>query len=204
VNVDIEEIFALPDGASKTVALVCWLQSRVARREDVPVLVGGAAVEILTAGAYTTGDLDFVGPTPPELVSALADAGFSRRGRHWIHEEGQVFIEFPGTTLDAAERADWIEVEGHRLRVVSVEDLLVDRLGAWEYWRSAVDGANAWFVWHAARDRIDADRLRRRIREAGWDTAFAALLEFAERWDEGEPPPEELEAWANAGPERRQ
>ena len=136
-------ILGMEDGPEKTAALVAWVQRKVTPEDEAPILVGGAAVELYTSGAYTTGDLDFVGTVTPELEGALRDAGFERQGRHWIHEAAQVFIEFPGAALGPGERASWVQVAGCRVRVVAVEDLLVDRLGAWQYWRSAVDGANA-------------------------------------------------------------
>lgn len=200
---EITEILRSDDGPEKTAALVTWVQGQSQPDATTPILVGGAAVELYTSGAYTTGDLDFVGTVTPSLEGALRAAGFERHGRHWIHESAQVFIEFPGTTLGAGEQASWVQAAGHTVFLVSVEDLLVDRLGAWQYWRSTVDGANAWLLWRAHRDHLDRRRLEDRVHEAGWDAALEGLKEFGERWTDTDPSEEELAAWATAGPARR-
>jgi hypothetical protein len=200
VYVRIEEILALEEGPGSTAALVSWLQSLFEEEDSAPVLVGGAAVELYTLGAYTTGDVDLVGTVTPRAARALEGAGFERHGRHWIHEPAQVFVEFPGTALEPDEQTTWLEVEGRRVRIISVEDLLVDRLGGWEYWESSVDGVNALLLLRAQKERIDFARLERRVDQAGWRKAWGALVRFAERWEHVEPPVEEVERWANAGP----
>ena len=195
-----EEILALDDGPARTAALVAWLQSLFDDRETTPVVVGGAAVELYTGGAYTTGDIDLVGTVSPGAAQALRKAGFERQGRHWILEAGQIFVEFPGEALDPEEKASWLDFEGYPLRVISVEDLLVDRLGAWEYWQSAVDGVNALLLWNIQKDRIDVARLERQVSKAGWQKAWSSVIRFVEKWAPGEPPSEEVEKWADSGP----
>jgi hypothetical protein len=198
--VKIEKILTAEEGPGRTAALASWLQSLFEDEENAPVLVGGAAVELYTQGAYTTGDLDLVGTVTPGVTRALENAGFERHGRHWIHEPAQVFVEFPGTALEPDERASWLDFEGQKVRVVSVEDLLVDRLGAWEHWQSSVDGVNALLVWWAQQQRIDVGRLEHRLAQAGWNSAWQSLVRFASKWEPGEAPVAEVEEWANAGP----
>jgi len=198
--VKVEEALAFEEGPSRTAALVAWLQGLFEDDEAVPVLVGGAAVELYTLGAYTTGDLDFVGSVTPKVARALGTAGFKRHGRHWIHEAAQVFIEFPGDTLDPKEEAKWLDLLGQSVRIISVEDLLVERLGSWEYWRSAVDGANALILWRVHRQRIDVGRVEERVTNDGWENAWKSLVQFALLWETVEPPSEEVEKWANSGP----
>lgn len=195
-----EDILAQDEGPARTAALVAWLQSFFEDEDWVPVVVGGAAVELYTGGAYTTGDIDLVGSISPRFAQALTKVGFLRHGRHWIHESAQVFVEFPGEALDPDEEALWLEFEGHRVRVISVEDLLVDRLGAWEYWKSGVDGVNALFLWQVQKGRIDVERLESRVAQAGWQKAWRSLVRFESKWTPGEPPPEEIERWANEEP----
>lgn len=196
----IERILVIDEGPTRTAALVGWLQSLFDDDGAVPVLVGGAAVELYTLGAYTTGDVDLVGSVTPGVARALEEAGFERHGRNWIHEQAQVFVEFPSDALGPDEAASWLDLEGQRVRIISVEDLLVDRLGAWEYWQSSVDGVNALLVWQAQKERIDVGRLEQRVAQAGWLKAWQSLVQFIQRWESGEPPAEEVERWANEGP----
>jgi 1,6-anhydro-N-acetylmuramate kinase len=79
-------------------------------------------------------------------------------------------------------------------------DLLVDRLGAWEYWKSSVDGVNAFLLWRGQHDRIDRERLERRIARVGWHKALQSLIQFSKRWEHSDPSMEEIEQWAIAGP----
>ena len=70
---EFEMILALPEGPERTTVIVEWIQSLYADDDRVPVFVGGAAVEILTGGAYTTGDLDFVGSVPAVVGTVLKE-----------------------------------------------------------------------------------------------------------------------------------
>jgi hypothetical protein len=198
--VKFADVLELEEGPRRTAALVSWLQGLFEDETAAPVLVGGAAVELYTLGAYTTGDVDLVGSITPEVARGLKEAGFERRGRHWIHESAQLFVEFPGESLEPDEAAAWLEVEGRRIRIIAVEDLMVDRLGAWEYWKSAVDGVNALLLWRTQRGRIDNQRLERRVAQAGWERAWQSVQRFAAVWEGGDLQDEEVEEWARQGP----
>lgn len=72
----LEDALSVSAGPQRTAAIVAWVQSLFTEENQVPVLVGGAAVEILTGGAYTTGDLDFVGIVPDaESLESWANSG---------------------------------------------------------------------------------------------------------------------------------
>jgi hypothetical protein len=197
---DVQKILRLEEGPDRTAALVAWLQGLFEDDDAAPVLVGGAAVELYTRGAYTTGDIDLVGSVTSSVARALKKAGFERRGRHWIHEPAQVFVEFPGTALEPHEKHSWFEVANHRIRIISAEDLLVDRLGSWEYWQSSVDGVNALLLWRAQKENMDVERLGINVNRAGWFEAWKSLLRFDSKLGRDEPRVEEIEEWANKGP----
>ena len=177
--INLPDIVAMKEGPVKTAALAEWVQAQWPSEASPPILVGGAAVELLTGGAYTTGDLDFVGHVPSGVQAGLLKAGFHRQGRHYIYEEGQIFLEFPGSALAPHERSVTVSLGRHKVLLVSPEDLLIDRLQAWVHWKSAVDGANACLLFSRQFKALDQRRLRALAEGAGVSEALAKLGEFA-------------------------
>jgi hypothetical protein len=195
----LEPILALTDGVQKTAHLAAWVQSLFEPGQE-PVLVGGAAVELLTRGAYTTGDLDFVGNVPPDVERVLVENGFRRRGRHWIHDRGQTFVEFPASALQPGELAVRLRVADREVLSISPEDLLAERLGAWQHWKSGVDGANALLLYRALAGDLDNARLQERCEAHRAGRALAALRAFVKHLKGKTPGAHEIEDWAQAPP----
>lgn len=195
----LRKILSFPEGPRRTAALVAWLQGLYDTDLEKPILVGGAAVELYSGGAYTTGDLDFVGSVPPAVASALEDAGFDRRGRHWIHEAGEIFIEFPSSGLDGGEESVTLEAEGHNVVVVDPEALIADRLAAWQAWKSPEDGVNAWLV--ARGRKLDLQRVDALAEAKGVSAAATAFTKAVDNWRDRDPTRKELVAWAKAIPD---
>lgn len=177
---DLQEILSLGPGRERTASLAEWFQSLFVNEEAVPVLVGGAAVELQTGGAYTTGDLDFVGEVTPRVARRLVEEGFRRHGRHWVHEEGEVFLELPSSDL-GEQRIVELRVANHRVRSLAPEELIVDRLAAWVFWRSEADALNAWLLLQAQNRQIDHRRLRAVARHREVETALEVLLRLRKR-----------------------
>ncbi|MDR2178941.1 MAG: hypothetical protein LBP21_01405 [Synergistaceae bacterium] len=105
---------------------------------NFPVLVGGSAVSLYTAGNYATQDIDLC-YSSPRLNSILLPEGFRKDGRYWVHEELDLLVECPGS--DRPERVfDVILKNGAHVYVASIEDMIVDRLCACVFWQSPSDG----------------------------------------------------------------
>jgi hypothetical protein len=189
---NLQTILGLDPGPERTAALVAWFQGLFQDRSEAPVLVGGGAVELYTNGAYTTGDLDFVGFMTDTVTGRLQAEGFRRQGRHWVHPEGRIFIELPAQMFDRAVRVDSIAIGEWIIRVLSPEDVLVDRLAAWVFWRSTLSGVNAYLIWNDRGGEMDIDWLERLARMEGVEDALAKLRGFADR----ERSPKEVEEWA--------
>jgi hypothetical protein len=105
-----------------------------------PVLVGGAAVELYTASAVATGDFDLVTASQDAVEAALRDHGFVKPSgpgaltRGWIHPELGLGFEIVGSALldgrAEREKVRLIAVdEARHFAVISVEDLIADRMG---------------------------------------------------------------------------
>ncbi|MEM6702010.1 MAG: hypothetical protein AAF690_04855 [Acidobacteriota bacterium] len=183
----------LKEGAEKTARIAAWFQS-LFRDTSTPVLVGGAAVELYTGGAYTTGDFDFVGSVPPEVAQLLQAEGFARAGRHWLHEEAQIFIELPSGALGEGAESVPATFSGQTVLIVAPEDLVIDRLAAWQFWGSEQDAVNGYLIWDI--HSLDKERLSAQARRAGVETSLRSLESFRRDHQDQRATAEELERWA--------
>lgn len=107
---------------------------------NAPVLVGGAAVELYTGSAVTTGDFDIVTPCQSEFEMLLQEHGFVRPSgpgmatRGWIHPELGLGFEIVGANVldgnsDTARFKLINTGEDGNAQVISVEDIIADRMG---------------------------------------------------------------------------
>jgi len=195
---DLEALLTAREGPNRTAALVAWIQG-LFTPGDAPVLVGGAAVELYTGGAHTTGDLDFVGAVTADVENALESNGFTRQGRHWLHERGQLFVEFPSVALRSGETAAALRVGAVEVLVISPEDPLAERLAAWKHWRSTVDGVNAMLLYRAQRLSLRTRTLSARAAALGAADALDALRRLARKERRQRLTIGEIERWAQSG-----
>ncbi|MBM4278859.1 MAG: nucleotidyltransferase family protein [Deltaproteobacteria bacterium] len=107
------------------------------------VLVGGAVVEYYTAGGHTTVDIDMILPPleKQEIETVMKGLGFERFEdyRHWIHPQIRIPIEFPPGPLQIGhllvQEVNEIEIEKIKLKILRMEDILLDRLVAAQEWK---------------------------------------------------------------------
>ena len=118
------------------------LTTLLAPHDIEPILVGGGTVELYTAGGYTTGDTDLALPSDPSVDAAFAVLGFQKEGRFWIREDLDLLFEASAPAGIPGEDAPRtvLDVDGLRVVVIGIEDLILDRLRAWIHWKSDEDG----------------------------------------------------------------
>lgn len=141
-----------------------------------PILVGGAAAEFYTASALTTGDFDLCVIRQDALEEEMARAGFIRPAgagamlKGWVHPElklgFEVVAEVPMDGNVDAEHIRLVEPEGMtaRFRIISVEDLIADRMGQYASGTASDRLAQARILL-ALHGNADMAYLDRRIRE---------------------------------------
>lgn len=105
-RVDLEDALQLEDQTERMLAVVAVIADAVRDLGVTPVVVGGLAVQYWTHAQYTTGDIDILLPSLPEIDERLRELGFVREGRHWVIPGRDVFVEAPGSALRPPERAD--------------------------------------------------------------------------------------------------
>lgn len=149
-----------------------------------PILVGGAAVEFYTRGGYTTGDIDLVAPGGRALAETMRALGFLKRGKDWVNDELEICIEYWADTLGPDEEFNEILYRGQRLRIISMEDLIVDRLCAFKWWGSTVDGVNVMLLLESSMGYDDKVTIRKGKREDVYD-ALQGIKKILKNLKEG-------------------
>ena len=130
--------------------------------EHPMILVGGGAQVVHTEQSRPT-DVDMVGRITPRDLQVLEEAGFERRGRHWLHAwtwEG-LLVEVPDSVLMGEDPPELVEVGGHELRVISVDDLMMDRL-VQATDRTDITRDEVLSLAEATYERVNWDRIRER------------------------------------------
>ena len=168
------------DPRRRRLIMLGLLTARLSSWGIEPILVGGAALEFYTAGGYATGDVDLALPSGPDIDAAFAALGFAKEGRFWYHPDLDLFFEAPapaGLPGEDAPRTE-VDVDGLRVVIIGVEDLLIDRLRAWVHWKSDEDGRWTRRLAQLYAQRMDWRYLRART---GGVPEEAEALEQVER-----------------------
>jgi hypothetical protein len=153
---------------------------------SAPVLVGGAAVEIYSNSAISTGDFDIVTPAQDVFEDILQRHGFIRPSgpgkatRGWVHPDLALGFEVVSSTLldgmADRERVGLIDFGSDGIvSVVSVEDVIADRMGQYASGTAREMRDQAWRLFHLHAE-ADLDYMERRIRfESGGDYGVSDL-----------------------------
>jgi len=130
-----------------------------------PIIVGGMAVEVYTRGEYVTADIDMVYVDHGLADQILNDMGFIREGRYWYHSGLEVAVEIPSDILAGdIDKVNTLYTSRNRrsfVRVIGLEDLLIDRLNAYKHWNSVADGEWAERLYAIHKDRLDIPYLKK-------------------------------------------
>lgn len=190
-----EEILSMKDGPERTAALAHWVQHLYPQGISPPVLVGGAAVELYTGGAYVTGDLDFVGSVPATVRRSLKDSGFNKEGRHWIHEAGEIFLEFPSAVISEGDEKAILRRGGIEVITICPESLIIDRLRSLIFWNYREDGLNAFLLVRAQKESISPAKVSTLAKDADVKGAFESLWQLAGKNVKRKPSQRAVDDW---------
>ena len=127
-----------------------------------PIIVGGLSVEIYTQSEYATRDIDFVSDGYHIIEDILFSLGFQKEGRHFFHSEIEIAIEIPDSDLAGSyDKVAKVEIdEKNYIYLISVEDIILDRLRATVNWRSEEDRIWGFKLLASNYEIIDLDYLK--------------------------------------------
>jgi len=190
-NIDVamyrEEMGEFPSlryPADRHLHMLNWL-TRLSRDAGCqpPILVGCGAVELFTDAQTATGDVDIIAPDAVKLGSTLVSLGFQRSSDHrfWFHPAHSVLFEFPSDKLRPGERTVTLDLDGIECFIISPEDLIVDRLEAYEASGSGTDLVYAYLVYHGLYDQLDHDRLNGSVESADLKRIHSFLSELHDK-----------------------
>ncbi len=165
--------------AERGVAVAAVIAEALQPLGQDPVLVGGAAVEFYTQGGYATADIDLVTPGGEVVAEVMIKLGFKRLGKDFIDERRQLYIEFPSAFLRPGEQVQGLQIGDVTLQIIALEDLIVDRLCAYKFWKSGVDGLNSLLLLELGG--FDESRLALRAQVEEVDDALQAVHQVREQ-----------------------
>jgi hypothetical protein len=175
----VDALAAEPDRMRRRLVALGALTARLAPEGIEPILVGGCALALYTDGGYSTEDVDLALPHGPAADRAFSDLGFSKRGRFWVRTDLELLFEAPappGLPGETAPRTELV-LDGLRIVVVGVEDLLIDRLRAWVHWKSDEDGRWASRLVALYKAKLDWRYLRSKVAGDAAEQGALAILE---------------------------
>jgi len=160
----------------KKMLLLGYITDRLEKKSQSVYLVGGQAVETYTAGQFLTGDIDITTSDHRFTEEILASLGFKQVGMVWLNEGLLIAIQIVGDSPTASyERMRTIEVGPYHVRVIGVEDLIVDRLAGAKFWKSTGDLEKAIVLYTNFRDQIDPGYLRTTAKRRGVEDTFTQI-----------------------------
>lgn len=123
----LAEVEGTRDPASRALRLARLVSDLFSERGWRIVVVGGSAIELLTDGLYTSGDVDicFDPARPPMRVIAEVMAQIGAEGGIRSYRRGALFIDVLGA-VETLARTEFREIDG--VAVAKPEDLLAERV----------------------------------------------------------------------------
>jgi hypothetical protein len=142
----------------KKMLLVGYVSSQLEKKKQSMFLVGGQAVETYTAGQFPTGDIDVTTSDSTTTQKVLKSLGFEEIGMIWLNKKLGIAFHIVG--YFAPEKPTTIRVGPYKVRIVGVEELILDRLSAAKFWNIPADYEKANVLYDNFKKQIDMDYLQ--------------------------------------------
>ena len=165
---ELKKILSIQNLVDKKAYFMSLLTRETELKNVTPIVVGGSAVDFYTNGVFQSNDIDLVGNRI--IIGDILENtfGFKRSGRHWIDEQIGIFIEVPGDYLAGSkDKITTMTVEGLKLYIIGIEDLIIDRMAACHEWKSETDCRQAHYLLRYYKSRIDFEYISEKAKQEG-------------------------------------
>jgi len=172
----LQRILSIKNLVDKKAYFMSLLTSETELKKTKPIVVGGSAVDFYTNGVFQSNDIDLVGNR--KIIGDILEStfGFKRSGRHWINEQIGIFIEVPGDHLAGSkDKITTMTVEGLKLYIIGIEDLIIDRMAACQEWKSETDCMQAYYLLRYYLSRIDFEYISEKANQEGLSAVLKKL-----------------------------
>ena len=170
---ELQKILSIKNLVDKKAYFMSLLTRETEKKNIKPIVVGGSAVDFYTNGVFQSYDIDLVGSR--KIIGDILENtfGFKRSGRHWIDEQTGIFIEVQGDYLAGSkDKITTMTVEGLKLYIIGIEDLIIDRLAACQEWKSDTDCKQAHYLLRYYQSRVDFEYLTEKAKDEGLLATF--------------------------------
>jgi hypothetical protein len=160
---------------------IAWLNSFVESRGLGRVVVtGGFAVEVYTARVYRTMDVDVVAEgRAAEFLERFLGRFSERIGRGFLPSYEVLSlksVDVVSSVYTRGREPTVLEVDGLRVYLDPVEDLVATYLAGWKFWGSTEDRDKALWLLATWLDRLDRGYLEELCREYRVEDKLGELL----------------------------
>jgi hypothetical protein len=115
-----------------------FLTSKLKESGVDAILVGGEAIDLYTAGMFSTSDIDLVVDNKTMTEKLLNRFGFGKKANGlWFNSDLNIVIQVIDQSYSGdADRLKKFRVKNYELRVAAPEDLIQNRLYSAKFWKS--------------------------------------------------------------------
>lgn len=157
--------------------LLGYVTDRLEKKAQHVVLVGGQAVETYTGGQFLTGDVDITTTDAKTTEEILMSLGFRKVSMIWLNQQLGVAIQIVGSILTGSlEKTRTIQTGPYNVKVIGVEDLIVDRLSHAKFWKNPGDLEKAKVLYANFKKQIDENYLKETTSKRDVEDFLAKLL----------------------------
>jgi predicted nucleotidyltransferase len=183
---ELKRIAAMPP-RKQQIVLAALVAAEFQKVNVILTVVGGAAVQFYTQAKYTTKDIDAIlwGDSLEIVNRVMEDLGFHRTTtyRHFEHPSLPFVVEFPSSPIAVGNRlieeTNLIKIGKRSVRVITIEDLIMDRIIAAVEWKSPAHIEQAKLIWLKNKVRINIAYLTEFAKSEGYLDTLTTIMATA-------------------------